>query len=153
MDLGVVEGASFSFAEEFRLSWSMLLKGEAGHTGHISHALGRFVDDLEPAVIQSVRVVFVFAGDLRAELGRRLQMKAWLQNFPEIGFDAESSRTFVPDQVMGLTLEHCLVLVARTFPIFDLEFGHSWQLLLVGLHSNLLSVRQIHTGVVLARLG
>lgn len=152
MDLGIVEGASFCFAKQFLLSGPVLLEGEAGDTGHVSHALWGFVYDLESTVVQGVGVVLVLAGDLRAELSRRLQMKAWFQDFPEIGLDAESSRAFVFDQVMSLTLEDCLVMVALTLPIVNLELGDSWKLLLVGLHSNLFSVRQVHTGVILTRL-
>ena len=54
--------------------------------------------------------------------------------------------------MVELSLEHCIVGVALSFPIFDEELLNSWLLLLKSLYRNLLTVWKINTVEIFARL-
>ncbi len=53
--------------------------------------------------------------------------------------------------MVNLTFEDCLIAKASSFPVFDIQFLCTWQLFLISLHRDLLTVRQVNPRVVSAR--
>lgn len=93
---------------------------------YVCHDFWGLIDAIKPGIIQAHNCVAVTTPAFRGEICCGRQFWFRLNNFPEICLDLEARRILILHHVVGLTLKHCLVPEASSFPVLNIELLNAW---------------------------